>query len=112
MIRKTFTKTEKGMIARVTFTLPASLWAGTIHLVGDFNDWNHSSHPFQRDREGRWTITVDLELGRAYQFRYLRDGKEWLNDSEADAYVYNPYGSNNFVVITDPNFQHYCDEQD
>ena len=46
-----------------------------------------------------WTITVDLELNREYQFRYLKDG-EWMNDNQADAYAQNPYGSDNFVVVT------------
>jgi len=76
-----------------------------IETVGDFNDWNRTSHPFLQDREGRWSITVDLELGRAFQFRYLRDGEVGLNDNQADAYVPNPYGSDNFVIVTDPNFK-------
>ena len=46
--------------------------------------------------------TVDLEIGRAYQFRYLCDNTHWLNDSNGDAYVATPYGSENFVVVTDP----------
>ena len=35
MISKTFFKTPQGQIARVTFTLPESLWADTICLVGE-----------------------------------------------------------------------------
>jgi len=108
LIRKTFIETERGLVARVTFILPNSTWADTIYLVGDFNEWNHSSHPFQRDQEGAWTLTVDLEVGRCYQFRYRRDG-EWINDSQADAFVRNPHGSDNFLVVTDPNFKRYAD---
>jgi 1,4-alpha-glucan branching enzyme len=109
MIRKTFTETDGKPVARVTFSLPNCIWAGTIHLVGDFNDWNRTSHPLHQDRDGTWTITIDLELGHAYQFRYLRDGQDWMNDCKADAYVYNLYGSHNFVVVTDPNFVPYSD---
>ena len=109
MIHKTFIETDSGLVARVAFTLPDSIWADAIYLVGDFNDWNRTSHPFLQDREGRWSITVDLELGRAFQFRYLRDGEVWLNDNQADAYVPNPYGSDNFVIVTDPNFKPYYD---
>lgn len=57
-------------------------------------------------------ITVDLDLGRAYQFRYLRDHDHWLNESQADAYVVNAYGTDNFVVVTDPHFKHYCDQKE
>jgi hypothetical protein len=42
--------------------------------------------------------TIELEAGRRYRFRYLVDGKEWLNDWHADDYVENPYGSNDSVV--------------
>ncbi len=108
MISKTFITTERGQVARVTFTLSQSFWADRIHLVGDFNNWDRSSHPFQRDHDGKWVLTVDLEVGRAYQFRYLCD-REWMNESQADAYVHNPYGSDNFLVVTDPHFKRYCD---
>jgi 1,4-alpha-glucan branching enzyme len=104
VISQTFITTERGQVARVTFTLSQSFWADRIHLVGDFNNWDRSSHPFRRDHEGRWVLTVDLEVDRAYQFRYLCDG-EWMNESQADAYVHNPHGGDNCVVVTDPNFQ-------
>ena len=107
MIEKTFVEDSGNPVVRTTFLLPSSMWADVVHLVGDFNDWNRTSHPLERDRSGRWTLTIDLALGRAYQFRYLRDSHEWLNDDRADAYVYNPYGSDNFVVVTDPNFKRY-----
>ncbi len=110
MISKTFIETEGKLIARVTFTLSQRIWADTISLVGDFNDWNRSSHPFGRDREGRWTLTIDLLPGRAYQFRYLCDGA-WMGDNQADAYVHHAANLDNFVVVTDPNFRGYYDEK-
>ena len=110
MIHKTFMETQRGPIARVTFRLPHGTWANTIHLVGDFNDWNSSSHPFQHGREEGWTLTVDLEVGRCYQFRYRRDG-EWINDGQADGYVHNRYGSDNFLVVTDRKFKPHADDK-
>ncbi len=68
VIQKTFVKAGERPVARVVFILPSSIWADTIYLVGDFNNWNRRSHPFQRDRDGRWILDVELELGRAYQF--------------------------------------------
>lgn len=96
-------------VLRVTFTIPGSIWACSIHLVGDFNDWNRKSHPLIHTRADQWRITVLLEPNKAYQFRYLIDGRRWTNDDNADAYVRNYYGSDNFIVITDPNFKRYCD---
>ena len=99
MIHKSIVETAKGKVARVTFSLPESVWADTIYLVGDFNGWNNTSHPFTVDRDGLWSITVDLELDREYEFRYRRDG-EWMNDNQADGYTQSPYGSDNFIVVT------------
>ena len=86
----------------VTFEVPSSIWADTIYLVGDFNDWDQRSHPLKKARDGdaAWRITVDLDAGRDYQFRYLVDGREWHNDWQADAYVPNPFGGDNSVVRT------------
>ena len=111
MIHKTFVEVEGRAVARVTFTLPDTIWADCIALVGDFNNWDTQSHPFSHNGSGVWTITVDLEPRRAYQFRYLADGKEWMNDREADAHVHNMYGSDNSVVVTDPEFKRYCEER-
>ena len=113
MIDKCFVVVDGRSLVRVTFTVPNGLWANALYLVGDFNGWQRTAHPFHHDeRAGQWIITVDLDEGRAYQFRYLRDHDHWLNDSQADAYVINPYGTDNFVVVTDPLFKHYRDQKE
>ncbi len=105
MIQKRFVEKDGFLVARVTFSLPGSSWANTLHLVGDFNNWDRSSHPFECDREGNWSLAQDFPCGRAYRFRYLVDGEVWVNDNQADAYIYNQYGSDNCVLITDPAFK-------
>jgi len=90
---------RKGKVL-VTFELSASLWATQIHLVGDFNDWNQASHPLtQRRTDEVWEITLELDAGREYQFRYLMDGRDWCTDYDADGYVSNSYGGDNSVVV-------------
>lgn len=85
----------------VTFRLSQHIWADRVTLVGDFNDWNQTSHPLVRTRsDPDWHITIKLDAGRRYQFRYLLDGQEWSSDDQADDYVVNPYGDVNFVVDT------------
>jgi hypothetical protein len=102
VISKTYIKISQGLIARVIFTLPDSLWADTICLVGDFNEWSPSSHPLERRRDGAWTLTLDLPVGRTFEFYYLRDG-QWMSDSQADGYVHAPDGITSFLVVTDPH---------
>ena len=93
------TKDTKKDITKVTFALPAEVEGETIHLLGEFNDWQPSDS-MKRLKDGHWQLSVDLEPGREYQYRYLVDGQTWLNDPAADSYVANPYGCDNCIVAT------------
>jgi hypothetical protein len=68
---------------RVTFELPASLWASQVSVVGDFNEWSQSATPMTQARDGAWRATIDLPSGRCYEFRYRVDG-QWRMDAQAD----------------------------
>jgi 1,4-alpha-glucan branching enzyme len=83
----------------VTFALPSSTWSKRVNLVGEFNDWDTRAVHMTRNRvDADGKATIELEAGRRCRFRYLVDGKEWLNDWHADDYVENPHGSDDSVV--------------
>ncbi len=85
----------------VRFELPAATWAESAHLVGDFDGWNETMHPLERDRlDDIWHFTLELGKGNDYEFRYLVNGHEWHNDWKADRYGPNPHGGSNSVVST------------
>jgi 1,4-alpha-glucan branching enzyme len=89
---------KRGFV-RVTFELPSNMWAERVNLVGEFNDWDTTATPMKRNRsDANWKATIELKSGQRHRFRYLIDGKEWLNDWHADDHVENPYGSYDSVV--------------
>ena len=90
---------KKGKQVKVTFYTHALPEADTVYLVGDFNDWDESSHSMQKLKDGRFKLVVNLEPNRDYQFRYLVDS-EWHNEWEADGYVPNPFSGDNSIVST------------
>ncbi len=96
MLKKSYYK--GGKTCRVWFYFPAEVEANTVHLVGDFNDWDRESDPMKEKKDGSFYTAVTLETGKSYQFRYLIDGETWENDWQADAYVPNEQGSENSVV--------------
>ena len=84
---------------RVVFKLPHTTCADTIGLVGEFNDWDTTATPMiHRRPDAEWTAAVELEAGRRYRFRYLVDGRHWLNDWYADDHEHNAYGACDSVV--------------
>ena len=88
-------------VTKVTFRLPAEAAPGaeTVFLVGDFNDWDPKATPMTRLKNGEFKVTMDLEAGRDYSFRYLIEGREWENDWAADRYVPSGIeGAENSVV--------------
>ena len=90
-------------VCRVTFRLPkaAAADAKSVYIVGDFNNWNISANPMKMLENGDYTIKLDLETGKAYQFRYLIDESRWENDWDADRYVKSCYGDcDNSIVVT------------
>jgi 1,4-alpha-glucan branching enzyme len=52
--------------------------ARTVHLVGDFNQWNPNSHPMHRQVDGCWFLQVIVTHGHR-QYRFLVDGQPTLD---------------------------------
>ena len=73
--------------ARVTFTVDPWVGAQAAAVCGEWKDWSAGAGVMHRDAAGGFSVTVDLDAGRAYRFRYLLDGQRWDNDWAADAYV-------------------------
>ena len=96
MIKKTYSKT--GRSCRVIFELPPEVNVETSHVCGEFDEWDRTAHPMKRRKDGSFTVSIPLKPGQEYRFRYLLDGERWENDGHADAYVPNPFGSEDSVV--------------
>jgi 1,4-alpha-glucan branching enzyme len=77
--------------------------AGTAYLVGEFNNWDEAATPMKALKSGGFSVTVDLESGQNYQYRFLLDGERWESDDTADAYEFCGYGDcENSVVCCIP----------
>jgi len=98
---KKYNKTKP--VCKVTFCLPkeAAMNAKVVTIAGDFNNWDHTATRLKRDRSGNFKVTLELEKGKEYQFRYLIDGTTWENDWQADKYVMSGVGNteNSVVVV-------------
>jgi len=100
MIEKTYLKTKPE--CKVKFALSADVVgdAQKVSVVGDFNNWDASAHPLRKQKSGVFASTLNLEVDHNYQFRYLIDGQDWLNDDMADAYVPSPISQDSNCVLS------------
>jgi 1,4-alpha-glucan branching enzyme len=99
-IKKQYLKSKP--LCKVKFKIPAEVGkaALTANIVGEFNNWSFTANPMKRLKTGAFTATLDLEKGKAYQFRYVLDNNQWENDTESDKFVPSPYGdSENSLII-------------
>jgi hypothetical protein len=86
-----------GNMVDVVFRVPADIAADHVALCGDFNDWSTDTSMI-RNVDGSFELTVALQPGESYCYRFLVDGTRWENDRDADSYAPNPYGGSDSVV--------------
>jgi len=89
-------------VCKVTFKLEKEQanQATAISVLGDFNQWDEAAGEMKALKDGSFTLTLELETGREYQFRYLADGQQWLNEPEADSFVASEFGDSENCVIS------------
>lgn len=84
-------------VCKVTFSIEAAD-AKKVSVVGSFNKWNAKATPLKKLKNGTFKGTVDLDQDNSYEFKYIVDG-EFINDSAADAYVWNDFASADNSVV-------------
>jgi len=94
-----------GRSCKVTFQIPKriSKRAKSAHVVGSFNNWSQWTTPMKKMKNGEFCIAIELPVGREYEFRYLLDNQNWVNEPEAESFVPTPFGDNKNCVLTTIN---------
>jgi chromosome partitioning protein len=71
--------------------------ASSVHIAGDFNNWQPVANPMQRVGDsGVWQTKIKLPQG-TYHYRLVVDG-QWQQDPYNERVELNPYGEYNSVV--------------
>lgn len=99
-IKKQFLKSKP--VCKVAFRIDAAETNGAkeVKVLGDFNNWDMAAESMTLLKSNEFAAILELESGKEYQFRYLIDGANWKNDSEADRFVPNEFGAENCVIST------------
>ena len=81
---------RKDSKVRVTFTMPAIDGCSCLYLVGKFDEWNESVYRLQHAENGTWSLTLELESGREFQYHFRTNDGTWLDDT------YTPHALHRF----------------
>jgi len=93
MLKKKYVKSKDEY--EVTFELPSD--ASEAALVCEANGWQPLA---MKKSKGAFAAKLRLPANGSYQYRFLLNNDEWVNDNAADRYVTNEHGSENSVVDT------------
>ena len=98
---KTYHKTQKTCVVTFELSAEAAKGAEKVWLAGDFNSWSSTDTPLKKGKDGSFSVKLELDADKEYQFRYLLDGYKWENDWQADKYIPAPYSNaDNSAVVT------------
>ena len=98
-LKKSFSADGKTCTATFNVNPTAAAGATKITLVGEFNGWDKEAAPMKKAADGSFSVKEKLEVNKQYQFRYLIDGKTWINDWKADTYVRSELANDDNSVV-------------
>lgn len=101
-IKKQYLKSKP--ICKVSFKIPKEVAASheEAYIVGDFNNWDPKATPMKKlKKDGSFSVNLQFEKDKEYQFRYLFDDGTWANDEQADKYYPTEFhdAENSVLVI-------------
>ena len=100
-IKKKYLKTKP--VCKVSFKIPAEIGINhkSAFILGTFNNWNKTANRMKKlVKDGSFSVVVDLEVGKDYEFKYLLDDNVWLNEENADGQVTTHYGDSSNSVVS------------
>jgi len=93
---KIFKENPKLMKTEFSLSAPQAM---SVFIAGSFNQWNRSSHPLKKNKQGIWKISIPLDPGQ-YEYRFFVDG-EWQNGPNCSPFIENPFGTVNCLKLVE-----------
>lgn len=71
--------------------------ATLVNLAGSFNGWSDWTTPLEDQGDGLWTLKVELDEGKRYQYKYVVDGY-WIADPDNPETSPDGFGGVNSII--------------
>ena len=73
--------------------------AGSVSLIGDFNDWDPNSLPMQRRVDGWWFLQVPITHGH-HRYLFLVDGTPTLDPNATGTVQMERYAEASMIAVS------------
>jgi len=73
--------------------------ATNVGVAGDFNAWNPTATTLQKDLSGLWLARVQTPPAGRYQYKFIVDGKRWVDDPSNGLKTPDGYGGLNSLLV-------------
>jgi len=80
--------------ATVKFTTHTREYVSNAFLTGEWDGW--TAIEMKKKMDGTFSVTINLDLGKSYQFGYLMDGN-WAPDTDLPLTA-SPFGTDNSIL--------------
>lgn len=77
--------------------------AKSVSVAGTFNNWDRNANPMKVDSDGRtWRLSLKLAFGK-HQYKFVRNGEEWMVDPNASKNIDDGNGNTNSELVILPS---------
>ena len=73
--------------------------AKTVAVAGEFNNWNPSTSPMQKDVSGLWRVEIMRPASGRYAYKFFVNGSDWFEDPRNGVKVLDNHGGFNSVLV-------------
>ena len=73
--------------------------AHSVSVAGDFNEWSHVATPLRRNDSGLWFTEIAVPRAGRFEYKFIINGRRWLEDPNNGMKAPDNYGSLNSVLV-------------
>lgn len=73
--------------------------AQTVHLSGDFNNWDSTENQFVKNGDGLWHTEISNLPSGKYRYKFVIDGINWKEDTSNGMKEEDNFGGFNSILI-------------
>jgi len=98
-LNKSYIKSKSAFKVKFSVASAHNPKSKEIRVLGDFNQWNFDQAPVLSKTKGIYQTSIEIPAGQKYEFRYVLNGTDWINDDQPDAYTPSPFAHSDNSVL-------------